>query len=1059
MSHDRPKSQDCSTPDCCTGISRRRFLAASTAAAAVPVVAGPFTQQVLAAEGEISHLVPVDKKLSPEWVKSLTARGQVKVWTGDELNTLGMPVGGVGAGEMYLCGDGRLAVWHIHNYDSPMSRNNQGYQASQMPGIELNQGFALRVKPSGGAEIVRTLDKKGFPNVGFIGRYPIGKVLYRDDSLPVEVEMEGFSPFIPLNAKDSALPATIMEFHIKNRSGTRVEVSLAGWLESPVGVRSSSAGSAGRRQQMVQRGGGVTGVHYAGLAPEKKDETQPEREPVVFADFEGKDYNGWTVNGEALGSAPAKGAWPGQNTVSGHQGKGLINTYRNGDDSTGKAVSPEFTIERPYINFLIGGGSNDKKTYIRLLVGGREVHRAAGRDDEALAWKSWNVSRFKGKKAKLEVVDDATGGWGHINIDQITFADRPATSGGEFAKQNDFGTFAFSVLGEDAAASADVGMDPVPADLFGRGLFSRAKKESTYDLAENHVAALGKTVQLEAGESATVTFVLAWHFPHRRWGFPQFDDVGNYYATLFNDAGAVVDYIAKNYDRLAGDTRLYCKTYYDDSNLPHWLLERIGQTPSILASGTVHWRANGRFWGWEGVGCCAGTCTHVWNYEHALARLFPELERSMREMQDYDAGFAGNGLVSFRADSYVTPLYAADGQAGTVLKSYREHLCNPDGSFLKRNYQTIKAILGYSMLRDRQGGRLDGVITDEQHNTYDINYYGANTMVGSLYLAALLAGEKMAQLMGDEAFATECRELFEKGSKWTVENIFDGEYFYQIVPEDQQSAEWQYEHGCLADQLFGQGWAHQLDLGYVYPKDTVKAALAAIWKYDWAPDIGPQNAENRPRRWFARNGDAGLFICTWPKTPRPGYRREVVYRNEVWTGIEYQVAGNMLYDGMITEGLGIIRGIHDRHEGVKHNPYNEVECGDHYARAMAGWGCLLAASGFHYDGPAGTMDFAPKFNEKDFSCFFSGAEGWGLFQQKEEGGKRVVTIDVRHGKLALSQLRLDGAGVRADGVATSLNGRPGQTQVSEKDGMIVLSGPEAVTFPAGSKMRIELPLA
>ena len=1057
MSQRSRKNSDCQTPDCCHGLSRRRFLATSgAAAAALPIIAGPFTRSSFAADLQATHLVPVDKKLTPEWIQSLTARGETTLWSGDRLTILGMPVGGVGAGQMYVTGDGTLACWHIYNHTAPLGRNNQGYQASQLPGIRLQQGYAVRIKPKGGKPITKRLDKSGFPNVAFIGQYPISQVLYRDETLPVQIQMAAFSPFIPLNAKDSALPATIMEFTLKNTSTGPVDVALAGWLENPVGVATARANGNGRRQQAVEQMDVRTDLAFSGLPSEKQEAVAP-KEPEVFADFEGNGYNDWTVNGEAFGSRPARGTLEGQQDVSGFQGRGLVNTYNNGDRTTGKLLSPEFELRRPFINFLVGGGGNEKQVYIRLLVGGKEVARATGREDEHLAWRSWNVKKHLGKKARIEIVDDAMGAWGHINVDQIVFADAPARGAGDFEKQNDYGTVRFSLLEGADAASVDVGESVAEPQLSGRGgVFGKGRQEIVYDLPEVKCASLCKSLTLAPGEEKALRFVLAWHFPTRRWAFPDYADVGNYYTNLFRDAEAVVQYIAGNYERLAGQTRLYVKTYYDDSTLPHWLLERIGQTPSILATGTVHWRKNGRFWGWEGVGCCAGTCGHVWNYEHAMARLFPELERSVREMQDYDAGYSGNGFVSFRAESFIVPTYAADAQPGYVLKSYREHLCSKDGEFLKRNYARIKSILKYSMLRD---GNFDGLVEDEQHNTYDINFFGVNPMTGSLYLAALLAGEKMAQAMGDAEFAAQCRKIFESGTKLGVERMWDGEYFTQPETPESRGKEFQYIHACLSDQLFGQGWSRQLGLADVYPKEKVLGALQNIWKYNWAPDVGPHAHQNDPGRWFAREGDAGLLTATWPKTARPGRRYEVLYRNEVWTGIEYQVAGNMIYEGLVEEGLSIIKGIHDRHDGRKHNPFNEVECGDHYSRAMAGWGCLLAACGFYYHGPSGVIGFAPRVQEKDFACFFSGAEGWGLYTQKDEGGKRKITIEVRYGTLPLSELRLDGKGVGTAGITAGINGQVGQVNAVEKDGMIVLTGQGVVPFKAGDRIEITLPLA
>ena len=1042
MSRKNRQEDNCSTGACCSGMTRREFLATSSAAAAgLPIVAGPFSRVALAAEGEIGHYVPVDKKLTPEWIASLTARGVPKVWSGEQLNYLAMPVGGIGAGQMYLLGDGSLACWHIYNHVFPTgSRAN--YQEPFIPGIRLQQGFMLTVKPKGGEAVTRRLDKSDFPNVAFTGRYPIGKILYRDETSPVQVELQGFSPFIPLNALDSTLPATILEFSLKNTSGVPVEVELAGWLENPVGIFSAKEGILGRRRQAVGRSASAAWIDYSGLPPEQ---TQPvkEEKPEVFADFEGNSYGDWKAEGTALGARPATGAINRQNPVSGFEGKGLVNSYNPDDDARGRLTSPEFVIRRPYINCLVGGGSNDRRVFVRLLVEGQEVGRAAGSGDEKLGWKSWNVASHRGKTATIEIVDNATGAWGHINVDQIEFADVPRASG-DFTQETDFGTVRLALLASADLATADAGAAP-------RELFARKTDEATYPLGEVKLAALGKRLTLAAGETTTVPFVLCWHFPIRWWDFPQNADVGNFYATRFPDAGGVVDYVEKNYERLCDATRLYCKTFYDQSTLPEWLLERIGQTPSILATGTVHWRKNGRFWGWEGVGCCAGCCTHVWNYEHALARLFPELERSMRERQDFDAGLAPDGLVGFRGESTAQLQYAADGQCGTVLKAYREHLMSKDDAFLRRNYQKIKLILGYSISHD---GNDDGIIEDRQHNTYDINFFGANPMIGSLYLAALLAGEQVAQEMGDAEFAGKCRKLFEAGRKYSSEKLYDGEYFFQDV-DWQAHPEYQFGKGCLSDQLFGQGWAHQLGLEYVYPKEQVRSALKAVYKYNWTPDVGPQNQAFRPERWFARPGDAGLFICTWPKTPRPGGRAEVRYRDEVWTGIEYQVAGNLIYDGFTTEALSIIKGLDDRYEGTKQNPYNEVECGDHYARAMAGWGCLLAAAGFYYHGPKGILGFAPRLLEKDFAGFFSGAEGWGTLRQKEAGGARTCAVEVAHGQLALSELRLDAKGVKAEGARVS--GVSGAR--ASKDGDNVIVKFDAKTLKAGERLEVALPLA
>src|SRR5205823_13974144 len=187
-----------------------------------------------------------------------------------------------------------------------------------------------------------------------------------------------------------------------------------------------------------------------------------------------------------------------------------------------------------------------------------------------------------------------------------------------------------------------------------------------------------------------------------------------------------------------------------------------------------------------------------------------------------------------------------------------------------------------------------------------------------------------------------------------------------------------------------------------YPPDKVKTALRSVYRYNWAPDVATQNKTFPPQRWFARPGEAGLFTCTWPKGGR--MQEPVLYRDEIWTGIEYQVAAHMIDEGMIEEALAIIRGVHDRYDGRKHNPWNEVECGDHYARALASRGCLLALGGYAYGGPAGRLAFAPQMQADNFKAFFSAAEGWGSLRQTRKERSQENQVVVRYGTVGLREL-------------------------------------------------------
>jgi len=982
------------------------------------------------------HLVPADKELSKEYFRELRARGRRAVYRGDELETIGMPVGGIAAGQLYLRGDGTLGLWQIFNKHVFTGYGRDCYRTYR-PDSPVDSGFAVALE-SDGKPMARALDKN-FGMVEFAGEYPVGLVRYRADDFPIAVEMEAFSPFIPLNARDSALPATLLHITLKNTSERTVTASVLGWLENAVCFHSARAIDANRRTRILDERGRTLIVHTAAKAPQPKETAAP-REKIIVADFEGDDYGPWQTAGEAFGRRPARGTLPNQQKVSGFQGQGLVNTFLGGDRPHGTLTSPRFTINRKYINFLIGGGNQVDKTCINLLINGKVVRSAVGKNDEKLEWHFWSVADFAGRQAQIQIVDEAGGGWGHINIDQIELADI-ARSGltGPLEELPDYGSMVLASA-EKGNIAQHLRIVP-PRYSPRRDVDYHAESNAVYPVDRKKAGVvLAPLVELEPNAARTFTFVLSWFFPNHQQG--------REYANRFDNAADVAHYVLDNHERLAGDTKKWHRTFYEDGTLPRWLLFRLHSTVCNLATGTCQWWGNGRFWAWEGVGCCPGTCTHVWNYAHAPARLFPELERSAREMQDFGEGFhTDSGLVGFRSNH----AYAADGQCGTVLKAYREHQCAPDDSFLRRMWPRIKKTLEFSIGQD---GNDDGLIEASQHNTFDINFEGPNTFVGSLYLAALRAGEEMAREMGDAEFAARCRRIFDSGTKLTVERLWGGEYFIQLV-DLQKHPKYQYGKGCLSDQLFGQGWAHQLALGYIYPPQQVEKALGSVWKYNWTPDVGPYNETHKPERWFALPGEPGLFTCTWPKSKYMA--QGVRYRSEIWTGIEYQVAGHMVWEGMLDEALAICHGIQQRYHPAEHNPFNEVECGDHYARAMASWGVYTALAGFEYHGPRGHIGFAPRLTPEDFRAAFTAAQGWGLFTQSRKGAGQREEIQVRWGRLNLRTLAfLVPQRWKQVDVTVRLNGKNLDNKSTLDAKRVNVNLGDAITLSTGQTLQVEI---
>lgn len=989
------------------------------------------------------HLVPADKQLDAAWVKSLFERGVKDTYRGDALDTIGMPCGGIGAGQLYLCGDGTLGCWQIfNNAQSNWVEGTHATYAHRGIAKPVRQWFLVSLRDGAGHVHMKMLNREDFKDVEFQGEYPVGTVRYVEAGFPVRVELEAFSPFIPLNAADSGLPATLFHVTVENTSAAPVRASLWGYLENAVCLKSGVDFEGSRKIRILQEKDRGILVHSA----EKLLEAgrPPNRPNILFADFEGPDYGNWQVEGEAFGRGPARGTLEGQQPVTGFEGQGLVNSFFGGDQAQGTLTSPLFTVSRRFVNFLVGGGAHEGKTCVNLVVDGKVVRSATGRNEERLRWRSWNVRQFEGKEAHIVIMDKAQGGWGHINVDHIEFADEPRQEMiMDLALAPDFGTLALGCL---SPATGEEGF-PTSLEASVEGTVVQVGQQS-FKLTEKCGGLLrAGEVELAPDGRHTFTFVLAWHFPNQ--------EHGHEYANRFADAPAVVRYVFDNHDRLTAETRLWRDTYYD-STLPYWLLDRLHSTVSTLATGTCQRWRNGRFWAYEGVACCHGTCTHVWNYAQAHARLFPELARSVRELQDFcpveDGGgyHKESGLVGFRSDDK----YAADGQCGTILKAYREYLLSLDDVFLRRYWPRIEKALEFLIAQD---GNEDGLIENTQHNTYDINYEGPNTFVGALYLAALRAGEEMAKEVGDNAFAQRAHALFESGRRLTLERLWDGEYFIQDVDLEKHPKH-QYGPGCLSDQLFGQSWAHQVNLGYLYPTEHVQSALQAIWKYNWAPDVGPYNEVYPPFRWFIDPGQAGLITCTWPKSD---YLPEgTMYKDEVWTGIEYQVAAHMIWEGLLTEGIVMCRAVHDRYYPKLRNPYNEVECGDHYARALSSWGVLLALAGFEYHGPKGHIGFTPRISSENFRVAFTSAQGWGTFSQSRQNSAQRNRLIVRWGRLAINSLALAlPPGQVVNDTLAELDGRRIEAGYTVREGRLLARFEREVRMAAGHTLEVTIQFA
>ncbi len=1003
-------SETCKSPSCKCNLNRREFLAWSGAAVGglvaaghLPAVAGPFSM------ADFEKLIPSDKKLHPDWVRSLTDRGSRAVYRGMELEKIGMPIGGITCGQVYLGGDGKL--WHWDIFNRYIGTGAEHYARPMNPTFPFEQGFAIRIRTSD-QRITRTLDDKGFKDISFIGEYPIGSITYRDPDSPVEVELEAFSPFIPLNVDDSSLPATVMRFTVTNPSADNVEVDLAGWMENAVCLYSGQSRSGQHINRILRATNCI--LLEAGAAELPQDQKSDKRPDIVFEDFEKETYTGWTVTGIAFGSGPIdKNKIPSYQGDVGAIGQRTVNSHATApggdvgtkDSHIGTLTSRVFTVERNFINFLIGGGAHAGRTCMNLLVEDKPVLSATGANDNRMNPQSWDVRRWAGKQARLQIVDAETGGWGNIGVDSIIFSDSSQPPTGPLSEESDFGTMTLALLdGPADSAMTELDASSLPDSLFSAT--SNASQQAVRPFGERLLGGLSRTLVLDSGKSATVTFAISWQFPRLVLDKAR-KLTGRFYAGRFDSARAVAEYIADHFKSLYRQTRLWHDTWYD-STLPYWFLDRMFLNTSILATSTCYRFSDGRFYGWEGVGCCPGTCGHVWQYAHAVARLFPSLERDTRQRVDFGLALQPNGAIHFRGEFNADP--AVDAQAGTILRALREHQMSADDSWLKQHWPKIRRAVEWLIAKDSDD---DGLIVSNQHNTLDTDWYGPVAWLSGMYLAALRAAEEMALEVDDKSFADRCRQIVEVGRPKLVNTLFNGEYFINI-PDPKHLDAINSGSGCHIDQVFGQSWAYQVGLDRILPEKETRSALQSLWRYNFTPDVGPWRQANKPGRWYAMAGEGGLIMCTFPRADwsyenakGKGADWAAGYFNECMNGFEYQAAGHMIAEGMLTEGLAVARMVHDRYHPRRRNPFNEIECGDHYARSMASYGVFLIACGYEYHGPRGRLAFAPRISPDDFRAAFTTAEGWGTFSQKRAADSLSARIDLKFGRLELKTLALE----------------------------------------------------
>ncbi|MGB9602405.1 MAG: GH116 family glycosyl hydrolase [Limisphaerales bacterium] len=797
-------------------------------------------------------------------------------YSGEYLNRVAFPMGGIGAGMICLEGTGALSHFSIRNrpaiFNEPCifaaiciktGQNNNIARVLEGP-VPRWKLFGMPGTGNGAGGTTYGLPR--FKNASFLARFPFGVVKITDNTIPLNVEITGWSPFEPLNPDNSSLPLVGLEYKFTNKSKKQVD--------------------------------------------------------AIFS-FNSKNFMAIGQNPQAI--KPVKGGfilWSG---------------------------APK---ERPWEegSFAVFTDEADTKVNYSWFRGGWW-------DALTIAWK---------------------------DIEEGRIAEKPPIQEG--------------------------GASP------GASLFVSFK--------------------LPPGETKTITLKIAWYVKDSNIregrdlpGIPETPGIPRYYrpwySTRFSDINQLCEWWRINYSRLRENSKKFSDCFYS-STLPPKVIEAVAANLTILKSPTVLRQHDGRLWCWEGCGdnsgCCAGSCTHVWNYAQAIAHLFPSLERTLRETE-FNESQDLRGHQTFRSALPIRPVAhdfhaAADGQLGGIMKVYREWRISGNTEWLRSIWDKVKTSLNYCINEWDPGKK--GWVEEPHHNTYDIEFWGPDGMCTSFYLGALQAAILMGKALGEDV--SEYEKLFEKGVKLMESELFNGEYFIQKIewknlraknplevksfgggysPEalelmEKEGPKYQYGTGCLADGVLGCWLALVCGVGNFIDREKVKSHLISVYKYNLKKDLSEHSNPQRPS--YACGNEGGLLLCTWPKGGMLSL--PFVYSNEVWTGIEYQVASHLFLMGMVKEGLDIVRTCRERYDGRTRNPFNEYECGHWYGRALSSYALLQGLSGARYDAIEKVLYLEPSI-KGDFQSFICTATGYGLVGVK----KGRPFLDVKSGNIECKEIR------------------------------------------------------
>ncbi len=1011
----------------------------------------------------------------------------------------GIPLGGMGAGTFELRADGGMYEWQIFNNWAQRLVLPDTFFA-----VRANENAKPAVTRR--LETIRHGNNPGTPvkNITYEGRSPIARLRYDEPALPVEISLTAWSPLIPHQPRESGFPAAVFTFQVTNRAATAVHACVLGSIRNAVALNNGWTGTQNRLERPAAISAVHMSARSDAKPSEVSKpvrvlvllESMPSRVMEVLTNTKNMMLDTSVVVNEGpvqlpfstaeelvkhydviwLGEIPHASATLGKANMAiirdaVHQGAGLLVTggwdsfYGNSGTRWGHLNATPIEQALP-IEFCHSVDTVGKATPI---VVAKKAHFVLGEPQvETLAGYNRIAAVKPGGEVLLKTADGnpllITGQYGAGR----TAVWATSVGGGWPPKQwTQMPMFYAGLLAHlgHARFTPGYGVDPFDAssgDMTFAALTSDALVSTQWrdarafwsefedhgSLLEQQVApddarnaGLACAMDLAPGESKTATFILAWHFPNQYDYSRNSNFLGHMYSRWFRNSLEVIREMARRHEELFHQTEAFQNALYD-SSMPPKIKDAVNAQLTTLNKETW-WVKDGTFAVWEGMGCCGLQTLDVAFYgSHPISLLFPHQQKtSMRltarhqrpdgEMPHFFPGTFEHPDAWFKID--LMPAFA--------LMVYRDYLWSGDHAYLREMWPVITKAMAYDQRTDKNKDFLpDDHGPDSTFDGWPMD--GTTCYVSSIFLAALAAGIRMAQVLGDTQTQANYTLWLEKGKKSFESELWNGQY-YQMAHDIDSGAE---DTGILLAGTVGQWYADICDLGDILPRDHVKRHNEAVFHYC--------RHKTRPGMPYVNPHDGIAYINGfWPHGGTPEGEGQW---SGPWTGMEYMFAATLANLGRTDLAVTVTTDVYNRYVH-RRAPWDHIECGEHYFRPLSVWTVLLALQGFRWDAIRRSLGFTPRISEANHRSLFCTAAGWGEYFAQSVGGRRMHRVVHRAGKLALSELTIGltpAEGTDPTQLRVTCDGQALHASGESRNGRMVVSFKQPLRLKPGSALEV-----